>query len=399
MAAIVTFDPVNLRIVEINTGSPAVNTLSAAEIYSEWKDWLLSDFQNMGYPPAFSQIAEEFSPTEDIGPYFFLINGWKIRPAEYAHKLIVDGNLISQPTTESIFVPTLGAFNAHTETKVSAIFSTKTVSGGGGGSDPTLLYLGAVWIDANNGTAGTTVGVNGLPTSPVTTLADALTLAAATGLRSFVVVEGNLTLTSALTEWHVELRSPDSELNFNGQNVNGSAFTGAGKLKGTMTGRIETHHNLLEDVTGFLGTADFCGISGTIALGVGKSSFVRCYSDTPGTGTPALNFVGAGRSCNFRAYSGGMQFENMVDASNVCTAEYIAGQAVIDGSCTAGTLVLRGIIDPVTDNGAGVTVLTSAVVSRATVSADVWEVLTSTSFGAGSVGEFLAELQARGEVG
>ncbi len=131
MPDIVTFDPINLRIVEIDSGL-AVNELNGIEIYSEWKDWLLSDPQNFGYPKAFRQIADELNPTRDIGPYFFLGGGWKIRPAEYNHKLTVDGTMVSDPTTESIFVPVLGAFTVHTETVVSNIVDTIQNAGTGG---------------------------------------------------------------------------------------------------------------------------------------------------------------------------------------------------------------------------------------------------------------------------
>ena len=388
MAAIVTFDPINLRIVEINTGL-SVNTLSAVEIYSEWKDWLLADPARLGYPQAFVQIAEEFTVTEDIGPYFFLGNGWKIRPAEYSHKLVVDGTMISSPTTESIFVPTLGAYTVHTETKVSAISSTKLVQSVTQADVDLLKYLGAVWIDSNNGTAGTTVGVNGTPTNPVLSLADAETIAATTGLRAYVIVDGAHTLTAGLTEWSVELRG-ESSLDFNGQSVNGSSFTGVGTVEGTMSGTINVHNCKLGDITSFVGHADGCGIAGTITLGAGTSSFVHCHSEVPGNATPTLNFGGAGRSVNVRFYSGGLKVEGMTDATNKATLEYVAGQCIIDGSCSAGELVLRGIIEPVTDNSTGTTVNTSAVLPRAVATA--WDAQLSAHVQSGSAGKALLDL-------
>lgn len=130
MPAIVTFDPVNLLIVEINGGSPAVNELNAVEIYSEWKQTLLDDPSRLGWPQAFSEVGgDPRTLTQNLGTTFFLENGWRIRPAEYSHKLAVNGNLFTREPGQSIFVATAGSFNVHTETVVSNIIDTMTVGG------------------------------------------------------------------------------------------------------------------------------------------------------------------------------------------------------------------------------------------------------------------------------
>lgn len=130
MPAIVTFDPVNLLIIEINGGSPSVNELNAVEIYSEWKQALLDDPSRLGWPQAFSEVGgDPRTLTQNLGTTFFLENGWRIRPAEYSHKLAVNGNLFTREPGQSIFVATAGAYNVHTETVVSNIIDTMTVGG------------------------------------------------------------------------------------------------------------------------------------------------------------------------------------------------------------------------------------------------------------------------------
>jgi len=117
MPAIVTFDPVALRIVEISTGGD--NVLQVQEIYSEWKDWMLSDAQNMGHPPAFEVVQSPDLPSGSTpAPYSLLANGWKIRPAELDHRLTLVGNIFAT-TGDSIAVPTLGTFNVLVEIEVS----------------------------------------------------------------------------------------------------------------------------------------------------------------------------------------------------------------------------------------------------------------------------------------
>lgn len=128
MANIVTFDPINLIIGEIDTAQ-AVNELNALEIYSEWKDWLLADPSRLGSPQAFTPIGgDPITVGDALGITYFLENGWRIRPAEYTHKLTIKGNLLSREG-DSIFVPTVGAFNVHTETKVSNLIEQITIGG------------------------------------------------------------------------------------------------------------------------------------------------------------------------------------------------------------------------------------------------------------------------------
>jgi len=59
----------------------------------------------------------------------------------------------------------------------------------------------------------------------------------------------------------------------------------------------------------------------------------------------------------------------MTAASNICSAEYVAGQAIVDSSCSGGTLVLRGICWPITDNSTGTTVDTTGVVKPGNIDA------------------------------
>lgn len=225
-----------------------------------------------------------------------------------------------------------------------------------------LRYQGSIWIDTNNGTAGTVVGTNGTPELPVDTLADALTLSDLTGLQSLIVVTGNLTLTAPLTEFSVELRN-ETELNFGGQNVNGSEFAG-GLLKGTMSGviMVHGHHTEMEDVTGLRGTVSNAGITGTIRLGAGRTTFQGSHSHIPGPTTPIIIFDDATSELGMRTYSGGLKLQGMTSAGNISTCEFIAGQLIIDSTCSAGELIVRGIVAPIVDDSTGTSVDTRAVV-------------------------------------
>lgn len=125
MADVVTFDPLTLRIIEIDAAGD--NTLDVVEVYSEWKDWVKVG-DNAKHPKAFRAVGgDPITDTESLGITYFLVNGWRIRPAESDHKLTLVGNIFTDPSGFSVFVVTLGAFTVNTETRVSDL---NTVVGG-----------------------------------------------------------------------------------------------------------------------------------------------------------------------------------------------------------------------------------------------------------------------------
>lgn len=86
----VVFDGENL-LIKVNN---EVTTLDIQiDLYSDWKEWMcIAD--NSKFLPALRTVAGD--PTvqgKTIAPYFFLMNGWKIKPASWTHTLNLIGNL------------------------------------------------------------------------------------------------------------------------------------------------------------------------------------------------------------------------------------------------------------------------------------------------------------------
>ena len=85
-----TFDGQNKRII-LNTG---VTNLDVKDCYSRWKEWMIVG-DNSKFLPAFDVVGG--NPTvgaNSIASYFFIQNGWKIRPHEANHTLTVEGVLL-----------------------------------------------------------------------------------------------------------------------------------------------------------------------------------------------------------------------------------------------------------------------------------------------------------------
>ena len=133
---------------------------SAAELYSRWKDWLVSDPARFRFEPAFagSVGGEPLGGGVLVGGYFFLQNGWVVRPQEQDHQLTVSGNLYPIPDTANLFASTLGGYQVVVGMRTSSLTQQVVTSGGGGSgsSGPTAEQIAnAVWAeDISNSTNG-----------------------------------------------------------------------------------------------------------------------------------------------------------------------------------------------------------------------------------------------------
>jgi len=101
----VTFDGAN-KLIIADSGTVEINV---KELYSMWKEWVqIGD--NLKYQIAFKVVGGEPTVGNNIiTPYFFLSNGWKIRPQEANHTLNIDGILITDDGSDA-FTDTLGTF-------------------------------------------------------------------------------------------------------------------------------------------------------------------------------------------------------------------------------------------------------------------------------------------------
>lgn len=104
----ITFDPVNKRIVLDSAYA------TAGQIYSRWKEWVLTG-DNTKYEQAFSVLGgDPLGGGLFVASYFFLMNGWRIRPMEADHTLILEGNIAVLGGGVPV-VKTLGQFNVSTQ--------------------------------------------------------------------------------------------------------------------------------------------------------------------------------------------------------------------------------------------------------------------------------------------
>jgi hypothetical protein len=111
--------------------TPGTTNINVKDVYSRWKDWVLSGEAN--WLPAFSESVggNPIDPGAgtSIPAYLFLINGWRFRPHEADHTLSVTGGVLLVEGGGDPFLDTLGDFTVRInyQQPVQAI----TVSTGG----------------------------------------------------------------------------------------------------------------------------------------------------------------------------------------------------------------------------------------------------------------------------
>jgi len=82
-----------------------------------------------------------------------------------------------------------------------------------------------------------------------------------------------------------------------------------------------------------------------------QSSFITCWDEVAGTGTPIIDMGGSGQSLQMRSYSGGIELINK-SGDDPVSLDFISGHAKLASSVTAGDIVIRGFCR-VTDNSDG----------------------------------------------
>jgi hypothetical protein len=129
------------KIVSLTSGTII---LDIKDMYSRWKEWVASS--GMNFLRAFEVVGGD--PIDEsrgvyITSYYFLTNGWRVRPQESSHKLtVINGVLLTKEGADP-FIPTIGTYN------VAILYSqpvrTETVSTAGSSGPTPEQIASAVW--------------------------------------------------------------------------------------------------------------------------------------------------------------------------------------------------------------------------------------------------------------
>jgi len=146
-----TFDGPN-KLIILSSGT---TVLDVKDMYSRWKDWVATS-DNAKYLPALAVLGGDPLPGgRYLGTTYFIENGWKVRPYEGNHQLVVSGNMYARDGSDP-FVNTLGSYNVRIMLTVSNLIDTITT---GGGVGTVAEVANAVWdATQSSHTASGTMG-------------------------------------------------------------------------------------------------------------------------------------------------------------------------------------------------------------------------------------------------
>lgn len=110
----VTIDGPNRLIIPIGPPVNGLIHMDVIDIYSWWKEWVQVG-TNSQWAPAFRTVGgDPLTGSNSLTPYFFLINGWRIRPYEASHTFQLDGAIVVEGGGYPV-IQTIGAFNVPTQ--------------------------------------------------------------------------------------------------------------------------------------------------------------------------------------------------------------------------------------------------------------------------------------------
>ena len=130
----IAFDGPNKRI-NLTLGT---TTVGVRELVSRWADWVvLSD--NAKYLQAFDQVGGndiDVASGTRIPIYAYLMNGWRLKPQEANHTLVVNDGILLVQGGGDPFVSTAGNFVVRINYQQPVQAITVSTGGGSGGLSP-----------------------------------------------------------------------------------------------------------------------------------------------------------------------------------------------------------------------------------------------------------------------
>lgn len=320
------------------------------DLYSDAKEHWLAGGVAMGFDfPLRTVGGDPVTDTKNLGATFFLLHGWRIRPQEANHRLVLTGNLYTDPAGFSPIVSTIGSYSVIVEYSVSNLVDSTVAQ------LPEIqqaMYQDGVTFNQATGSAGTDYPI-GTPQFPVNNLADAKTIGAARGLtRLLITGTATFGVGDTLTGWDL---IGTNTLKHHAHTTSGGVLTDCTfaylHASGPVYGQTKFEGCRIGNVSEFSGLMQSCVLeAGTTTLSTtATAEFIDCSAGTSAT-IPSIDCGGTGQ-CVIRGFNGAFTFKNKTGGS-LCAVDLNSGFVVVDSTCTGGSLTVRGI-GAMTNNSTG----------------------------------------------
>lgn len=239
-------------------------------------------------------------------------------------------------------------------------------------------YQGYVWIDTVDGLSGTQYP-RGTPSDPVSNWTDAVIIAESRKFESFKLRHALVLPNAAVLDQYTisGLNLIGSVLTFDGNSVVDTEVTGVTFSGSLGTGHLVARQCNVQALTNFEGSAYDCRIDGNIQLKATpydslNVSFINCVSGFAGDARFTLDCNGTTSNIQFRNWTGGIGITNFT-GGNSMSIDVSQGKVVIDSTCTAGTILVRGVAEVVDNSGVGCTVILDGTVTNLAAAGSITE--------------------------
>lgn len=235
----------------------------------------------------------------------------------------------------------LGDVRVRVESTDGIIFATDRLTFAYSVVNESVGYAnGAVWIDTLDGTPGVEKFINGTADNPVSTLADAKTIADSLGLKRFIVSFGS-TITFVEDMSGYEFYGQGYVLNFGGQ-IGDPVYVEGAAIAGTLLGTVSLDGcRLLNGSNLPNGSFNSVSFEGDVTFSGTEYVLKDCGAAVSSGGIPTIT-LGAGTA----VFADIFEWSGQVKVATVKPGDLLnvtgRGTVFIDSSCTGGTLVLGG---------------------------------------------------------
>ena len=241
-------------------------------------------------------------------------------------------------------------------------------------------YNGYVSVRVGSGISGIEYPA-GNAENPVDNISDAVIIAYLKGFDTLFLI-GEHTLTSGDNVTGLKLKGQNAiltKLNVLDLSYTADCQIEDVQLNGILDGNTVIERSAihgLQYVSGIIHKCTF-GVEPIVLGNSEQAMFIDCSSSVSGDLTPIIDMGGSGQSLAVRGYAGGIKLINRTGEDPV-SIDMNSGHVIIDSTCTAGKITLRGIFKLTDNSGAGCTVDTVGRVLMESEIPKITEELLST---------------------
>lgn len=267
-------------------------------------------------------------------------------------------------------------------------------------------FADKICLDVIDGEAGTSFP-HGTAILPVNNIEDAVAIAAARGIKT-IHIHGDYTFGATVSLSHLNIRGDGREhytLTFTTGCILAYCTVENAECTGASFGIVHYERCSLTNYgsSGLIPSSAHvvlidCVIGGNMPIPAnytGRLEAINCSSDNAvPADVPTIDFNGNGMQFIIRNFSGCIMLKNCTNSAAEVALDVQSAGILIDSSCTAGTILARGVGMIV--NNSSLTINDYGFISNPSIASAAWDSMIADHLDAGSTGKALSDAGSAG---